>query len=228
MLTEDELLEALGGALDEGGREPPAERVHALRAAVATAATRTAVPTRGDLDAAAQTDAGAATARGPGQPARPGRVAIGLSLVAAAAVVAMAFALGGVVLGDPAGDEVAGGDVEFETVLGAPVGGATADVTGIKTGIGRIVELRTDDLPILADGGRYEVWFVGPGDSPGSWNRISAGTFHPDPDGRSNVDLTAAVDPALYPRLSVTAEPGDGDPLPGGPEVLGATLEIDG
>ncbi len=32
--------------------------------------------------------------------------------------------------------------------------------------------------------------------------------------------FAAAVDPALYPVVSVTAEPGDGDPRATGPEVL--------
>jgi len=34
------------------------------------------------------------------------------------------------------------------------------------------------------------------------------------------VTFAAAVDPVKYPVLSVTAEPGDGDPRPTGPEVL--------
>jgi hypothetical protein len=51
-------------------------------------------------------------------------------------------------------------------------------------------------------------------------NRISAGTFHPDEQGRSDVELTAAADPALYPVLSVTPEPADGNPKRTGPEVL--------
>ena len=41
-----------------------------------------------------------------------------------------------------------------------------------------------------------------------------------DPEGRSDVAFTAAVDPANYPVVSVTAEPGDGDPERAGPEVL--------
>jgi hypothetical protein len=90
---------------------------------------------------------------------------------------------------------------------------ATARVT--KTGIGRVIVLRTDELPILPKGELYEVWFVGPGDSPSQPNRISAGTFHPDAEGRTDVRLAAAVDPARYPVLSVTREPGDGDPRPG-------------
>jgi hypothetical protein len=32
--------------------------------------------------------------------------------------------------------------------------------------------------------------------------------------------LAAAVDPARYPILSITAEPGDGDPRPSDDEVL--------
>lgn len=39
-------------------------------------------------------------------------------------------------------------------------------------------------------------------------------------EGRSQVTFAAAVDPAKYPILSVTAEPGDGDPSPSGPDIL--------
>ena len=91
-------------------------------------------------------------------------------------------------------------------------------------GIGRIVTFRSDDLPILPKGEYYEVWFVGPGDRPERPNRISAGTFHPDEQGRTAVELTAAVDPTKYPELSVTAEPADGDPSPNGTEVLRAPI----
>ena len=83
-----------------------------------------------------------------------------------------------------------------------------------------MIDLRSDSLPILPRGDYYELWFAGPGDGAARPNRISAGTFHPDEDGRSRVRFAAAVDPALYPVLIVTAEPGDGDPRPTGPEVL--------
>ena len=66
---------------------------------------------------------------------------------------------------------------------------------------------------------------MGPGDGPGQRNRISAGTFHPDEQGRTDVDLTAAVDPTKYPELSITAEPGDGDPAPGR-EVVRAAVQL--
>ena len=112
------------------------------------------------------------------------------------------------------------GVLELETVMQAPVGAAQASLEVRKTGIGRVVTFRSDTLPVLPKGEYYEIWFVGPGDRPERPNRISAGTFHPDEDGRSFVTFAAAVDPALYPVVSVTAEPGDGDPRATGPEVL--------
>lgn len=66
----------------------------------------------------------------------------------------------------------------------------------------------------------YELWFVGPGDSARDPNRVSAGTFHPDPQGRTAVRLAAAAVPRNYPVLSVTREPRNGDPRATGPEVL--------
>lgn len=135
------------------------------------------------------------------------------ALAAAAALVAI-----GVValtsFGGPAGV------LEIDTVLEAPAGSAVASVEVRKTGIGRVITLESDSLPILPKGDYYELWFVGPGDRPEAPNRISAGTFHPDEEGDSSVRFAAAVDPELYPVLSVTAEPGDGDPRPTGPEVL--------
>ena len=119
--------------------------------------------------------------------------------------------------------QLAGGRAapELEAVLAPPAGGpARATVRVEKTGIGRVIAFRTDDLPILPKGDYYELWFVGAGDAPGRPKRISAGTFHPDEDGRSHASFTAAVDPARYPVLSVTAEPGDGNPARTGPEVL--------
>ena len=90
-----------------------------------------------------------------------------------------------------------------------------------EVGIGRIVAVESDDLPTL-DNARefYELWFVGPGDSDREPNRVSAGTFHPDAQGHTEVRLAAAAVPSDYPVLSVTREPRDGDPRPTGPEVL--------
>ena len=112
------------------------------------------------------------------------------------------------------------GRLEATASLQAPRGNGQAKADIFFTDIGRIVELDTNDLPILPKGEYYELWFVGPNDRPGAPDRISAGTFHPDDRGRSKVSLTAAVEPGEYRRLAVTAEPGDGDPNPTGPDVL--------
>ncbi len=136
------------------------------------------------------------------------------ALAGAAALVLAAVVASTSLDGGPAGV------LEIDAVLEAPSGPAAASVEVRRTGIGRIVAFESDSLPILPKGDYYELWFVAPGDTPERPDRISAGTFHPDEDGRSVVRFAAAVDPSLYPGLSVTAEPGDGDPRPTGPEVL--------
>ncbi len=140
-------------------------------------------------------------------------------LLAPAAVAAVAAAS---VLAFVAGRQLdrPAGPVELQTALVAAGGHRAATVEVRKAGIGRVIRFDSDALPVLPKGEYYELWFVAPGDTPTRPNRISAGTFHPDAEGRSHVRLVAAVDPAKYPVVSVTAEPGDGDPKPTGPEVL--------
>lgn len=200
MAGDDELLGLLGQALATEAREPSTERVAALRWRVVERGSRPRPVT---------------------PPARSRRPAWAL---AAAAAVVLALTLGaatGLGPGRPGG----GAAVEFDAALRTAAGGR-AQVTGTKVGIGRLVHLRSDDLPILPKGEFYEVWFVGPGDRPGAPNRISAGTFHPDAEGRTDVELTAAVDPTAYPEVSVTAELGDGDPGPSGTEVLRSPVRL--
>ena len=150
-------------------------------------------------------------------PRRRRRLRFGRPAFAAGLAVALAAGvLVGTMLG---GDGGLPGTTEVEATLRAP-NGASAEAIVSKTGIGRVVDFRTGDLPILPQGEYYELWFVGPRDRPGRPDRISAGTFHPDEGGRSDVRFTAAVDPAKYPGLAVTAEPGDGNPAPQGPDVM--------
>ncbi len=210
MTTDDDLLGLLSTALAPDPREPPTQLIGALRAAATLHAE-----SPGD-DQLARVSI-----------FRPGRMRRFAPLIVAAAAVA-GFFIGGALQNQRDGrDLVAGGVVEFEMTLKEPRGERTVAVTGIRTGIGRVVQLRTRALPILPKGDFYELWFVGPGDTPGSPNRISAGTFHPDEDGRSDVDLTAAVDPVLYPRIAITAEPKGGNPSPHGPDLLqgGVTIQ---
>jgi anti-sigma-K factor RskA len=140
-------------------------------------------------------------------PRRRFRLALGLPAAAATATVAL-VAVALVFSSGPAGT------LELDVTLASPRGEAVGEAEVRKTGIGRVVGFRSDSLPILPRGELYELWFVGPGDRPGRPNRISAGTFHPDENGRTDVTLAAAADPAKYPVLAVTAEPGDGDPRP--------------
>jgi len=188
-----------------------AEELRALGDAAALAALA-APPFR--LPAALERRTFVAVERSAASPPRP-RSRPRWRLAAAGAVAAAAAAL---VLGVRADSPP--GELELRAALHGAGGSVGASVDVRKTGIGRVVSFRSDTLPILPKGDYYELWFVGPGDRPGRPNRISAGTFHPDENGRSHVVFAAAVDPALYPTLSVTAEPGDGDPRPTGPEVL--------
>ena len=210
MTTDDEFLGLLTTALDPEPRQPPAHLIGALRDA---ATSHVASPSNVEL-------AHASTIR-------QNRMRRFVPFVAAAAAVA-AFFIGGALKNQSSTGRnlLAGGVVEFQTTLTGPGGESTAAVTGIRTGIGRIVQLRTRSLPILPKGEFYELWFIGPGDTPGSPNRISAGTFHPDENGRSDVDLTAAVNPDLYPRIAITAEPKGGNPSPHGPDVLQGGITI--
>ena len=131
----------------------------------------------------------AATAHAPAP--RPSRQRFRLAFGAGALAAAAAILLLALQLGGPAGE------LELRAVLGSP-NGAEATVEVRKTGIGRVIRLQTDELPILPKGDYYELWFVGPGDTPARPNRISAGTFHPDENGRSEVTFAAAVDPVLF------------------------------
>ena len=112
--------------------------------------------------------------------------------------------------------------LELDATLRSPSEpGVQGTVQVTETGIGRVVEVESRDLPVLNnDREFYELWFVAADDASGSPNRVSAGTFHPDESGSTSVRLAAAVVPASYPAVVVTREPRDGDPRATGPVVL--------
>lgn len=209
-MADDELSELLARVLDaDAPPAPPADRIAALREQAAARATAGSSPALAPI--------GTVHRRGGSR----------TWLAVAAVTVALLAGIGVGRFLDGAGDEGAAGDVEFDGPMTDSDGQvADAELTVVGTGIGRVIDLRTGVLPILPVGEYYQVWFVAPDDAPGAPDRISAGTFHPDPQGRSDVQFAAAVDPALYPVVEITAEPGDGSPLPTGPVVLRA--EIDG
>ena len=94
---------------------------------------------------------------------------------------------------------------------------ARVTATVETTGVGREVTIDIDRLRDPRPDGLYELWFVAP-----DGRRVSAGTFHPDDDGRGTVRLVGAADPAVYTRIAVSLEPADGDPRRQGPDVLRA------
>lgn len=205
MATDDEMLDLLGAALlDDVPERPRDQDVERLRALVTERQDR--MPPVATLS--------------------PRRPRLDLRLVATAAAVAAAFVAGVVVARDrgPSSDDSAG-VVEFTEDI-AITGDGRVDVIGRRLEIGRTVEIRSDAFPILPTGEFYEVWFVASDDTPTSPNRISAGTFHPDLEGRTFVEMTAAVDPNKFPTLVITAEIADGDPAPSPNEVLRGTLTI--
>lgn len=206
MSDDDELLARLHDALDHGLPDATDDGAAAFRSQVDAARVEL-----GRQPVAA--------------PIEPGRRALPtwLKVAAASALVvgALAFAFR-ITRSDDFGE--VSGNIEYDGSLTDSAGGVGGSVTVTEIGIGRVVELHTDTLPILPTGEYYEVWFVGTGDAPQAPNRISAGTFHPDPEGRSDVRFAAAVNPALYPFIEITAEPGDGNPAPSAHVVLHAEI----
>jgi anti-sigma-K factor RskA len=124
-------------------------------------------------------------------------------LLLAPAVAAAAFLLVG-----------GGGERERYELQGA---GALVTATVRTTGVGREVTIDIERLRDPRPDGLYELWFVAP-----DGRRVSAGTFHPEDDGRGTVRLVGAADPEVYPGVRVSLEPADGDPRRQGPDVLRA------
>lgn len=229
-MNDDELELALAQALTPADAEPPEDRVAALREQAERA--RRDQPDAPQGAELRSVDTGAPA---PSRRERPKNIGTGTrwwTAAGVAAAVAVGVGIGTAVdLSGESTDEVlARGVPEFEATLGSE--GAEVDVEGSAAPEGRIVRLRSESLPDLPIGEYYELWFLAPGDSPDSPDRISAGTFHPAYDGSgTDVVLHAAVDPELYPMIEITRELPDGDPSPSGDVVLSGSatlLEQDG
>jgi anti-sigma-K factor RskA len=107
-----------------------------------------------------------------------------------------------------------GGELERYDLRG---GSARVTATVQTTGVGREATIEIDRLRDPRPDGLYELWFVAP-----DGRRVSAGTFHPDDDGRGTVRLVGAADPKVYSGIRVSLEPADGNPRRQGPDVLRA------
>lgn len=204
----------------DGLNRREADELRAVTAALSTMGEPYEAPPR-DLNASVMAAVSVAAASEPmTRPAAAPRrrrlpwrgLSLGFAGAFAAAAAAVVIAVG--ITNGPSGE------IEID---GTMAGAATASLEVEALGSGREIRIQSDQLEILPTGEFYEVWFVGPGDSPSAPNRISGGTFHPDENGVTEVVLHAAVDPAKYPRVEITAEPGGGDPGVDGPVV--ATLD---
>ena len=113
-------------------------------------------------------------------------------------------------------DLLARGTPEFTATLTGE--GVEVRLDGDVAPEGRIVTLRSDTLPSIPAGTFYELWFL-----PDEGARISAGTFHPDEEGRTLVVLHAAVDPSVVTEVEVTLVDGT---TPDGPGEVVATGRV--
>jgi len=203
---DDDLLVLLSRAVAPSPAEPEPDRVEEVRRLASDNLAPPAPATAGDRHRPPPT-----AARG-----RHRRLLVALAAAASAAVLVA----GGAVLGHQLGGAPAErGEAEFAAALTGDAGSAT--VHGELVSTGRIVRFDSDDVPVLPKGAFYEVWFLAPDAGGGEPGRISAGTFHPDAQGRSHVTLFAAVDPTVYTGMEVTAEPGGRDPGPADPVLAG-------
>jgi anti-sigma-K factor RskA len=101
----------------------------------------------------------------------------------------------------------------------APVSGAVAirgEAHAVKVANGWQVDLRAANLPP----GNYECWYTGPGDQPGTPNRVSAGTFKVEGNGQVDVRMTVGVSPLQFTTMEISKEPADNNPSMTGTVVL--------
>jgi anti-sigma-K factor RskA len=91
-----------------------------------------------------------------------------------------------------------------------PVPAAQGTVAGWNTESGTRLVLTIENLPPAPAGFYYELWLSSPD------RVVSAGTFRAPED----VVLWTAAFRSELPRLTITLEPVDGDPLPSGEAVL--------
>lgn len=133
-------------------------------------------------------------------------------IAAIAAVALVAAVLGFQVFGS---DDFS---ADRTVALAAVDGGAARGTARIDdTPSGQVIELTVSGLPDAATGMYYECWWVGEGDGDDVQNRVSAGTFR---SGNGTYRMQSSADPARFPKMGVTLEPDDGNPLRTGQKVL--------
>jgi anti-sigma-K factor RskA len=112
--------------------------------------------------------------------------------------------------------------------LAAPAGGAARAVARVEaTDTGGVIEMEVEGLAPPPPGSFYECWLVAAGgDSVDRPNRVSVGTFSVDESGRANVRWDFTADVEKFPRMGVTLEPDDGNPVHTTERVLAAARPL--
>ncbi len=108
--------------------------------------------------------------------------------------------------------------------LEAPGGGPASAVAHVRrTPTGGVIEMEVEGLAPPPPGSVFECWLVAAsGDSIDRPNRVSVGTFTVDQDGRATVRWDFSADTTRFPRMGVTIEPDDGNPVHTSQRVLAA------
>jgi anti-sigma-K factor RskA len=145
-------------------------------------------------------------------------------LAVAAAVLAVGF--GSVIVRETTRPTPAAAQV---IELTAPGGGSARAVARIRpTETGGVIEMEVEGLTPPPPGSFFECWLVAAeGDSPDRPRRISVGTFTVGEDGRAKVSWDFEADVAKFPRMGVTLEPDDGNPVHTTQRVLGGTKPLE-
>ncbi len=156
----------------------------------------------------------AAVREAAGQPARPATAAViplrprrWPVITAAAAAVVVLVVSGALVLGS-----LARRPVTELTLVAAEGGTGSGRVVFTDAGVGRAFEAEIEGLPPPPPGSYYELWAVGPEDSPEEPDRVSLATFTIGNEGPVVLTGVTAASAARYTRVGVTLEPDDGNP----------------
>jgi len=100
--------------------------------------------------------------------------------------------------------------------------GASGVVRGEPAGENILIELEVRGLPELGENEYYEMWYYTEEEDGGG--RISCGAFRTAPEGQTTVNFTTPLNAREYPKIEVTREPDDGDPVSSGEAVLEGDL----
>jgi Anti-sigma-K factor rskA/Putative zinc-finger len=196
-----------------------ARTLDAVRQAAETAAAtgelpETAAP-RPELVRAPAEEAPAAERR------RPGRVSARLVALSRRPFLAAAVAAALVVLLAIPASLLLDRPATTELALVSPSGGpARGTVVVTRTDGGRKFDVRIEGLEPPGKGNLYELWAVGPDDTPERPQRVSLGTFDVPAGGKARVLAFTAASASVFAKVGVTKEPQNGNPAKEGPIVL--------